>query len=88
MGKNAEPPRIPAGILGSAPVADIESGGEFELFEDSSLAGAETNRRTGAVDSTGGWDTYVSLPVGCPPFATHHGADHPRARYVFAARED
>jgi hypothetical protein len=47
------------------PAADLSTGGDFEFFEDSSLAGAELNRRTGTVASTGGWTNWQTLTL--PP---------------------
>lgn len=42
---------------------DLSTGGEFEFFEDSSLAGASMNRRTGQVRDTGGWDKPATLQL-------------------------
>jgi hypothetical protein len=47
------------------PAVDLSTGGDFEFFEDSSLAGAELNRRTGTVASTGGWENWQTLTL--PP---------------------
>ncbi|MFZ4766647.1 MAG: hypothetical protein ACOYMN_16970 [Roseimicrobium sp.] len=40
---------------------DLNTGGEFEFYEDSSLTGAGQNRRIGQVTTTGGWTNFVSL---------------------------
>jgi endonuclease YncB( thermonuclease family) len=47
------------------PAPDLSTGGDFEFFEDSSLAGADLNRRTGTVASTGGWTNWQTLTL--PP---------------------
>ena len=39
---------------------DLATGGDFEFYEDSSLAGAAQNRRVGQVAPTGGWDKWVT----------------------------
>lgn len=41
--------------------SSLETGGEFEFFEDSSLTGSAANRRTAPVTSTGGWASFVAL---------------------------
>lgn len=47
------------------PPPDGTTGGEFEFYEDSSLAGAAQNRRSGVVAATGGWDVWSTLTL--PP---------------------
>ncbi len=42
---------------------DQITGGEFEFYEDSSLAGAAMNRRAGQVADTGGWDKPAYLQL-------------------------
>lgn len=42
---------------------DLSTGGDFEFYEDSSLAGAAQNRRTGQINSTGGWDKWASMTL-------------------------
>lgn len=42
---------------------DLITGGEFEFYEDSSLAGAAMNRRAGQVSDTGGWDKPAYLQL-------------------------
>lgn len=39
----------------------LETGGEFEFFEDTSLTGASANHRTAQVTSTSGWANFVTL---------------------------
>lgn len=46
-----------------AVLPDLTTGGEFEFYEDSSLAGAEQNHRTGQIISTGGWTNWKSLTL-------------------------
>lgn len=60
VGDMGEPGRINA----FAPPPDTTTGGDFEFYEDSSLPGASQNKRTGTVETTGGWDqwTTVTLP--------------------------
>lgn len=41
--------------------ASLETGGEFEFFEDTSLTGASANHRTAQVTSTSGWTNFVTL---------------------------
>jgi endonuclease YncB( thermonuclease family) len=43
------------------PAPDLSTGGEFEFYEDSSLPGADQNRRSGKVASTGGWTEWKDL---------------------------
>jgi hypothetical protein len=52
---------MPTRINIYAPLEDLATGGEFEFYEDSSLAGAAMNRRSGAVADTGGWDKPATL---------------------------
>ncbi|HSI62044.1 MAG TPA: hypothetical protein VLE43_02965 [Candidatus Saccharimonadia bacterium] len=48
--------------LNAAP-PDLTTGGNFEFFEDSSLAGAAANRRSGLVSSTGGWGEFSTMTL-------------------------
>lgn len=41
----------------------LETGGEFEFFEDTSLAGSAGNHRTAQVISTGGWNNFSTLTL-------------------------
>ncbi|CAN5730833.1 hypothetical protein BH11VER1_BH11VER1_27610 [soil metagenome] len=41
----------------------LETGGEFEFFEDTSLTGSAANHRTAQVTSTGGWATFGTLSL-------------------------
>lgn len=49
-----DPPRTTLG----APQPDLTTGGDLEFFEDSSLPGADQNRRLTSVASTGGWTEW------------------------------
>jgi endonuclease YncB( thermonuclease family) len=44
---------------------DLTTGGEFEFYEDSNLPGADQNRRTAQVTTTGGWTNWTT--VALPP---------------------
>lgn len=55
-----DPPSRPNPYL---TLPDLTTGGDFEFFEDSSLAGAAANRRTGSVSSTGGWTEFSTLTL-------------------------
>lgn len=44
---------------------DLSTGGEFEFYEDSSLPGADQNRRTAQVTTTAGWTNWTTLTL--PP---------------------
>jgi hypothetical protein len=55
----------PGRVNPSGSATDLSTGGDFEFFEDSSLAGADLNRRTGTVASTGGWANWQTLTL--PP---------------------
>lgn len=39
----------------------LETGGEFEFFEDTSLSGSAANHRTAQVISTGAWTTFTTI---------------------------
>ncbi len=39
----------------------LETGGEFDFYEDTSLTGAAANHRTAQVTSTGGWSTLTTI---------------------------
>ncbi|TLD71928.1 hypothetical protein FEM03_04170 [Phragmitibacter flavus] len=49
------------------PTYNPRTGGEFEFFEASNLAGAALNRRTAIVADTGAWTTHNTLQLS-PPF--------------------
>jgi endonuclease YncB( thermonuclease family) len=55
-----DPPSRPNPYLA---LPDLTTGGDFEFYEDSSLAGAAANRRTGSVSSTGGWTELSTLTL-------------------------
>lgn len=57
---SGEPPSRPNPYL---PPPDLATGGDFEFYEDSSLSGADANRRMGSVSSTGGWTEFSTLTL-------------------------
>lgn len=48
----------------NTPGFDARTGGEFEFFEVSNLAGASQNRRTSVVTNTGGWNNFKTATLG------------------------